>query len=401
MKKTIAFLIVAGLIALLGWRLYQGYTAKQGQVKTNGNRAVAVRTEPVRMMTVRDIRVFTGSLRAESTFYVASKVGGRLEKVAVHIGEKIRQGQMVARIEAAEYRQQVEEARAEFEVAKARIVQCRARLNLVEIEFKRVRTLREKNISSASEFDKTESELKAAQAELMVLQAQVDQKEAALKAAQIRLGYTELKAVWENGSDVRYVGERFVDEGQMLSANTPILSIVNIKTLNAVVNAIEQDYPYLKQGQEAVITTDAFPGSEFKGTVWRISNILQESTRQAEVEIRVPNPDLKLKPGMFVRVRIQFARHANATAVPEAALVGYHGKSGVYLLSADEKSVSFVPVEKGIEDDGWVEVVSPPLSGNVVTIGHQLLKDGAAVVVPGPASGHGDAGASSTGALKK
>ena len=171
MKKTIVFLIFAGIIAFLGWRLHQGYTAKQGKVKMRANRAVAIRVEPVRTMTIRDIRVFTGSLRAESTFFVAPKVGGRLEKVAVNIGEKIRQGQMVARIEAAEYRQQVEEARAAFEVAKARIIQCRARLNLAEIEFKRVKTLRDKNISSASEFDQTESALKAVQSALALEEA--------------------------------------------------------------------------------------------------------------------------------------------------------------------------------------------------------------------------------------
>lgn len=375
-------MIFAAIFSFLGWRLYQGHVSKPDRAKKRPNHSVAVRVESVRTMTVRDIRTFTGSLRADSTFVVAPKVGGRLEKVAVHIGEPVRKGQMIARIDAAEYRQQVEEARAELEVAGARIAQCRAKLNLAEIEFKRVEKLLNKNISSKAEFDQKESEMKTVRAELMVLRAQEAQKAAALKAAEIRLGYTIMRAMWENGPDMRHVGERFVDEGQMLPANTPILSIIDIGTLNAAVNVIERDYPYLRQGREAMVTTDAFPGTVFAGTVSRISNVLKESSRQAEVEIRVPNSDLLLKPGMFVRVRVEFARHENATAVPESALVGYRGITGVYLLSDDEKTVSFVPIESGIRDSGWVEAVSPALSGRVVVLGHHLLKDGASVVLP-------------------
>lgn len=401
MRKVVFLTISFALVLFLSWRLYQGYVSKPEERAMRVAHAVAVKVADVRTMTVRDIRTFTGSLRANSMFIVAPKVGGRLSKVAVHIGEAVHSGQVVARLEADEYQQQVAEARAELDVAKARISQCRTTLKLAEMEFNRVEELRRKKISSAAEFDQVESELKTVQSELLVLQAQAAQKEAALEAARIRLGYTVMKARWEDRTDVRYVGERFVDEGQMLSANTQILSIVDIKTLKAIVNVIERDYPFLREGQAATITTDAYPGEQFAGTVQRISNVLKEATRQAEVEINVPNPELKLKPGMFVRVRIEFAMHPDATAVPSAAIIQYQGKTGVYLLSADEKSVSFIPLEIGIEGKEWIEVISPAISGRVVTLGHHLLKDGAAVIVPGGAAEKNASGSGHSEAARK
>ena len=88
----------------------------------------------------------------------------------------------------------------------------------------------------------------------------------------------------------------------------------------ALIDVIERDYPDVGPGQEAVIDTDAFPGREFAGKVTRVAPLLKETSRQARVEIEMPNPERLLKPGMFVRVRIEFDRHENATVVPLAAL---------------------------------------------------------------------------------
>jgi RND family efflux transporter MFP subunit len=220
-----------------------------------------------------------------------------------------------------------------------------------------------------------------------VAEAQVDQEIAALKEAEIRLSYTKVAAAWEDGRETRVVGERHVDEGAMLTANSPLVSILDIHVLKAVIHCIERDYAKITIGQEALITTDAFPGSAFKGKVARIAPQLKETSRQARVEIDVPNDDGRLKPGMFVRVDLEFAAHKDVAVVPVAALARRGGVRGVFLADVQTGKARFVPLETGITSGDLVEVVSPPLDGPVVVMGQHLLEDGAAITVAEGADG--------------
>ena len=123
--------------------------------------------------------------------------------------------------------QQVDQAKAELEVARARIEESRSNLDRARREFERAKALRKKKIASESELDSTEAQFKAQGAMYRVTKAQVTQKEAALKASQVRLAYTRIHATWEGDEESRVVGERFVDEGSMLAPNRSIVSILD------------------------------------------------------------------------------------------------------------------------------------------------------------------------------
>ena len=227
-----------------------------------------------------------------------------------------------------------------------------------------------------------DSEYKTQQAKLQVAAAQVSQKQAALKMAKVRLSYTQIRVPPNHAGGQRVVGERFVDEGSMLAPNTPIVSILDIGTLIAVINVIERDYPKIKLGLPAVINTDAFPGQTFSGKVVRIAPLLMEKAREARVEIEIPNEQMLLKPGMFVRVQIEFELHENATVIPLAALVKRNGTQGVFVVDRQEKKARFVPVTVGIVNETRVEILKPQLTGAVVTLGQHLLEDGATIILP-------------------
>jgi multidrug efflux pump subunit AcrA (membrane-fusion protein) len=112
-----------------------------------------------------------------------------------------------------------------------------------------------------------------------------------------------------------------------------------------------------------------------------VAPLLKETSREARVEVEIPNPEGVLKPGMFVRAAIEFDRHANATVVPFEALAQRDGRQGVFLADLTEKKAHFVPVTVGIKNGGEVEVTAPPLSGMVVTLGQHLLTDGSPITV--------------------
>ena len=384
MKRFLALIIALAAIGLLGWHVYFK-VSPSGKNKTRQRRAlpIAVEITPIRKVTIRDIGLFTGTLHPRTQFIVAPKIAGRLEKLLLNIGDQIDRNQLIAVLEDDEYLQQVDQVKAELEVAKAILEESRSMLKISEREFERTKALRKKKIASDSELDTAEAQYRTQEAKLRVAIAQVVQKEAVLKAARVRLSYTRIRAPQEQDNGQRVVGERFVDEGAMLAPNTPIISILDINLMTAVIHVIERDYSRVKIGQEAEVTTDAFPDRKFFGKIRRVAPLLKETSREARVEIEIPNQNALLKPGMFVRVRIEFDRHNNATVVPSDALVKRKGQQGVFSADTSEMKAFFIPVKLGIVNDDLTEVVSPTLTGSVVKLGHHLLEDGSKIILPG------------------
>ena len=100
------------------------------------------------------------------------------------------------------------------------------------------------------------------------------------------------------------------------------------------------------------------------------------------MQIEVPNPEWKLKPGMFVRVQLEFASKDNAVIVPRNAVVKRDGRQGVFEIDPEKRTARFVPVELGISSGNRVEITSPELAGPVATLGNHLLTDGVPVLIP-------------------
>jgi RND family efflux transporter MFP subunit len=380
-KRKLVILAIL-VIAASCWLIYKRISAGSDKGRRRSKAAVAVEVAPVRTGTVRDIGLFTGSLLPKSQFVVASKVNGWLKKLLVNVGHTVKRDQVIAILDDDEFTQQVEQARAELEVAKANMENRISDLAIAEREFKRAKTLREKQIASESELDEAESQFNSSQARLKVSQAQVMQKEAALKTAQVRLSYTKIQAWWEQADETRVIGERFVDEGALLKANEPIVSILENSILTGVIHVIEQDYPKVRITQKATITTDAYPGKTFTGQVVRIAPMLKESSRQARVEVQIPNDDGLLKPGMFIRAQIEFAQHEDVIVIPAEALVERNGQQGVFIADLQVLKATFVPVTVGVLNSNEAQIIQPQLSGMVVTMGHHLLEDGSAITLP-------------------
>jgi RND family efflux transporter MFP subunit len=383
MKKFFTIVIAIAGIGFLGWQIYEKASgSKEGFGSRRGNPAVAVETAPIQKASIKDVGRFSGSLSPQSEFMVAPKIAGRLEKIMVDIGDVVTADQLVAVLDDEEYQQQVYQAVAELEVARANLVEVKITSENAKREYERTVALREKKIASESQLDAAESEYKTQQAKLQVANAQVSQKQAALNMAKVRLSYTRIRVPPNHASQQRVVGERFVDEGSMLAPNTPIVSILDIGTLIGVINVIERDYPKIKPGLPAVINTDAFPGQTFSGKVIRIAPLLMEKAREARVEIEIPNQRMLLKPGMFVRVQMEFELHENATVIPQSAVVKRDGSQGVFVVDRQEKKVRFIPVTLGIVNEARAEILKPELSGEVVTLGQHLLEDGANIILP-------------------
>ncbi|MHB9030642.1 MAG: efflux RND transporter periplasmic adaptor subunit, partial [Candidatus Latescibacterota bacterium] len=388
MKKTILIIIGVLFFGFLAWRIINLVTSKSptGGMRPGGRPPVAVQVAKPGYEPIQDIHLFTGSVYPMNRYVVAPKVSGRVIEIRKRIGDPVRKGEVIARIDDAEYQQAVLEAEANLKIAQASLAEIRGQAELVKQELDRAQSLREKGISSTSELDAAVTNNTAQQARLKLAQAQVEQREAALNSARIRLSETGLAA-----PEPGLVGERFVDEGALLSPNAPVITVVGIDRVIVRTTIIERDYGQIKVGQEAAIEVDAFPNEHFTGTVSRIAPMLQEASRVAQMEVEVTNSSHKLKPGMFTRVRVVLARNESAQVIPAAALVSSHGENGghgVYVIETNSEPLArWTPVETGIITPEKVEIVSPKLEGMVVTLGHHLLSDGSSVILPGQESG--------------
>jgi RND family efflux transporter MFP subunit len=387
MKKTWIRILIIVIVLLFAWRVYQ----KISQVKSkNGNArggrdrnaAVVVELGKVQETTIRDIAKFSGSLSPRSSISIAPKVSGRLDRITVDIGSVVKNGQVVAYLDAGTYEQDENQAKAALAIAKAQEKEADSALKLSDHDLSVKRSLFEKNYISQSEMDQAENSNISMRAKKEVASATVQQKEAALRAADIQLAYTRIRVSWDDGGNTRVVGERFVDPGEMLTPNTPIITVLDNTSMTAVIDIIEADYSKIKIGQEAVITADAYPDRQFTGKIARIAPELKEDSRQARVEIDIPNPQGLLKPGMFARVNIEYKNHPNATIVPVAAITENKGVKGVYLVDRPTMTVKFIPVTTGIQQGEMMEITAPVIRGEVVTLGNDQLEDGKKIRLP-------------------
>ena len=176
---------------------------------------------------------------------------------------------------------------------------------------------------------------------------------------------------------------RVNDEGALLRPSEPVVQVLAFQPIIAQMSVTERDYSRLTIGQPVTLTTAAYPDQEFTGVISRISPQFNEMSRQALLEVTIPNESGDLKPGMFGRARILFDQAPNAIAVSNDALVERQGKMGVFRVEQTEDGAiaRFVPVETGLQDGDLTQIVSPPLQGQVVTLGLHLLDDGKGVEV--------------------
>jgi RND family efflux transporter MFP subunit len=389
MKPFIAssMLLAAALFAAwVGYQRLSGPEAGPARRAPEG-RVVPVEVADVERGPIEKRRTFTGTLTPHAEFVVAPKVSGRIRRLGVDLADTVTRGQQVAKLDDAEYVQAVAQVEADWAVASANLAEAEAQLSIATRELERVERLRDRGVTSESQLDAARGAELARRAHVEVTRAQVTRAKAALEAAHIRLGYTEVSASWRGGSEQRMVAERYVDEGETVSENAALLRIVELDPVTAVFFVTERDYGLLRTGQSARLATDAFPGETFQGTITRIAPVFRESTRQARVEMRVANPGLRLKPGLFVRVTVVLDRLEDVTIVPEQALVRRGTGSGVFSLSADRKSVIWHPVDVGIREEGRVQVRADTIGAQVVVLGQQLLEDGTAVSVSDAARG--------------
>lgn len=388
----VAALVLAGAAACGGGSAQTQGGAPGGGRGGGARPPMPVEFAPVKRATVTEKVTIVGNLIGAATVEAVPKVNGRLQSVNVRLGDAVRRGQQIAKVEDREIREQVRQQEAAFKVAEATIRQREADLKLAQTNLERNRSLLERQLLPRQTYDDTEARYQASLAQLDLARAQFEQSKARLEELRINLSNTVIASPVDG-----FIGKRYLDPGAAVSPNAPVASVVAIDTVRMVANVVEKDVKRLNVGMGAQVEVDAFPGEKFTGKVARIAPVFDPQTRTAEMEIEVPNPGFRLKPGMYARVDLTIDSRENAMTVPSNAVVDVEGKTGVFVAGSAPQPASnppaaegtggqpltarFQPVETGIRDGQQVEIrAGLAENARVITTGATALRDGDRIV---------------------
>lgn len=317
---------------------------------------VPVEVASARRQTVTsDIRSI-GTLQSDESVKVASEVAGRIESIRFTEGERVKAGDVLVQLDTT--------------LVSASQAEMVARLNLAKANFERAQRLQLTGSGTARSLDEAQAELNTATALLNLQQAQ--------------LAKHTITAPFDG-----VVGLRTVSVGAYIPIGTELVNLEKIDVLKLDFKVPEIYLSHIQPGQQVAITADAMPGRTFEGRVYAIDPMVDVNGRSLSVRARLPNPDLVLRPGLFVRVVATGLESRDAVFIPESAVVP-RGQERIVWLVVDGKAVE-AKVVLGQRRSGEVEVLKGLEPGaSVVIAGQGRLRSGAAVeIVPTPPAPQG------------
>lgn len=322
-----------------------GKTSPAGPVKAAP--PVVVEVVEVRPSAVQEDLQAVGSLQSNESVILRPEVPGRISAIGFKDGQRVRKGQLLIALDDRLNEAEVAQMKAEYDLALSNL--------------KRSEDLASRKFISSSAQETAASNAQVA--------------EAKLKLAQARLSKMRIIAPFDG-----VVGIRGVSLGDYVKDGADLVNIEDTQTLKVDFRLPERNLTQIKVGQNVDVTADALPGERYSGLIEAINPRIDANGRSLELRARLQNPDGKLRPGMFVRVRVIVGQRNDALLVPEEAIVPQGSEFFVYKVVGD--SARRVPVKIGVRRDARVEIVEGLVAGDrVVTAGMRLSRDGQPVTI--------------------
>lgn len=374
MKRIILLLVVVGLGAFAGFRIWESYqrlhTAKATTKGQGPGRVVSVTLGEAKLGSIRQELTIAGALKPKEQVDITAKATGRVEKLNFQIGDRVEKGELIAELEDDELVQQVNRANASLAVARASADQRRAELANSKSDLERFQALFEQGLIPKREYQAQQTSSQVFESQLQLSLAQVRQAQAELNGLKIQQQQTRIAAPMTG-----WVARRHVDVGALVNPSTPILTLVNLSTMVTVASVPEREVGKLRVGMKAAVELDAFGDRTFTGIVARISPVLDAATRSAMVEIEIANPQGQLKAEMFARVKLGAMSSREAILIPRAALVYRGAQPGVYVVQGN--TPQFRAIEAGVTEGEQVEALTNLQPGTkIVSTGASMLSEG-------------------------
>jgi HlyD family secretion protein len=410
LRRWILLLVVIGVAALALYQVW-GFTQKKSGTQRVTRAEIPVQITPViRKPLTYSLRA-TGDIAPLMQVDLFPKVSGYLERIDVHIGDVVKQGQVIAQIDSSDFLHKVREIEAKVAQAKANLSeleagsrpeelrqaeeavrQAQSRFDNAKLQRERIDALFKRQVISKKEADTAEMEYTVAEAQLAASQqnlkliregarqevreasqAKLKEMEAILEQERTRFKDTKIVAPFRGE-----ISRKYVDAGALVSSSTPLVNLVHTETLKVIANVLEKDVPLLKAGLKAKVRVESYPGRIFEGRVEKINSALDLSTRTLQTEVYIHNSDRSLKPGMFANVEVVLLEKPQTLAIPREAILEAGSEMCVFVVEGKQAVRRDITI--GYEQDRMVEVLRGLNEGDQVVIkGQQLIKDGSTI----------------------
>ena len=330
--------------------------------------AVNVVAVEAKKQSIEDKISLVGTMAANESVEIKSEIDGAVEEIKFEEGQKVEKGQLLIAVDKSKL--------------EASLAQAEANLKLAETTGKRYQSLIESQAISKQEFDQAQGSLEAAKASADLVRAE-------LRDATIEASFDGV------------MGQRLVSIGQFITKGTSLTFLINQDPMKAEFHIPEKYLGQLKEKQTIEISVAAYPKEIFKGEVYFIDPQVDAITRTALVKARVPNPDGKLRVGMFANLDLIVSVREDAIVIPETALIPKDEDVSVFVIDAEGKAQPR-PVKVGIRMAGSIEITSGLAAGEkVITEGFQKIGPGSKVTPRDPDQGNQPGGEEKKASPKK
>lgn len=335
MKKTIILLSAVAALCSCGASQKESSAAAES-VKTV---AAKVKTEIATVQTVQYDQIYSSTVKAFAVNNIAPQAGGRIEAVKTEVGQFVNKGQVLAEMEDLQ------------------LVQAKIKYANDENEYQRIKALYEQGGVSKSDFDQIEMGIKVSKAQLENLE----------------------RNTYLRSPIAGVVSARNYDQGDMYTMAQPLFTVQQIVPVKMLVAISEADYSKVKVGIPVEVTADALPGKTYTGKVVRIHPTIDAMSHTFAVEVSVPNNNRELRPGMFVRTKVNLGSGSNIV-VPDMCVVKQQGSGQRFVFVVKDGVAVQKPVELGVHFGDRYEILSGLEEGEkIITKGAATLKEGTKV----------------------
>lgn len=266
----------------------------------------------------------TGSLAPRRSIAIASQVNGTIKSVEARVGDSVKAGDVLATVD-------VETSQIQLSQQRSTAAATRAQLAQAESQLERTLRLADSGLTPSATVESEKASIEALKANLSALEAQVEAAELVIRNATITAPFDGI------------VSARSIEPGQLIASGAALFDLVDLSMMEMTAYVPVSASPKLSPGQGVTLTVEGLSGQTFAATVEGISPVAAKGTRTVPVLISVPNPDGRLRGGMFASGSITVEEAPDAFAVPEAAV--REDAEGQYLLKIVDGALVRQPVE--------------------------------------------------------
>jgi len=336
-------MFLAGTILLAGCGKTQKSADAAAATLAESAKAAAVKVEPIAKQKIARTIDYTATAEAFEEVNMAPATPGRVEKVFVEVGDRVTKGQQL------------------FIMDRTQLLTSKIQLANLEKDLSRMDTL-----------------LKVGS----IKQQQYDQTKAAYEVNKANVDFLEENTSMEAPFSGVITG-KYYENGELYSGapsvtgKSAVVTLMQINPMKVTVSISEQNFPLIKNGMQAKVTADVYPGREFEGKIFRVHPTVNEGSRSFQAEIEVPNGDQSLRPGMFVRVAIDMGE-IESFVIPSSSVLLQEGTNDRYIFTVNGNTATRHSIALGKRFDEYVEILSSEIKEGdlLVTEGQARLSNG-------------------------